>query len=117
MLVPNLDEQIAQWRRDGYPCDADVAVLQHYPKSERWGDTLGLSAALTESKFDTVQAFLLQHIGRSDLAVSVICPFYGFSDPKNATLAFPSREQFYDHGCPCFITGDFSLAFGCKSRR
>src|SRR5260221_14252333 len=36
MLVRNLDEQIAQWRADGYLCDADVSVLRHFPKGEHW---------------------------------------------------------------------------------
>ncbi len=116
MLVPNLDEQIAQWREDGYPCDADVSVLRYYPKGEHWDQFLGVSVALDEPKFNAVQAFLLQHIGRSDLMASVICPFNGFSEPKDETLAFPTREQFYHHGRPFFITGDHSVAFGCKSQ-
>jgi hypothetical protein len=116
MMVQNLDEQIAQWRENGYPCDADVLVLRHIPKGEHWDQILGVSVALNEPKFNTVQAFLLQHIGRSDLAASVICPFHGFSEPKDEKLAFPTYEQFYHDGRPFFITGDLSVAFGCKSQ-
>ncbi|MET4483132.1 hypothetical protein [Bradyrhizobium sp. F1.13.3] len=113
MLVRDLDEQIAQWRDQGYACDADVSVLSHYAATERWGEFIGLSVALSPKKFDAVQAFLLQHIGRPDLTASVTCPFHGFSEPENETPAFPTFQSFYQEGRPFFITGDHSVAFGC----
>jgi hypothetical protein len=45
---------------------------------------------------------------------SVTCPFFGFSEPEDATLAHPTHNQFYYGGHPSFITGDHSVAFGCK---
>jgi hypothetical protein len=116
MLVKNLDEQIGQWRADGYPIASDISVLRHYPKGDHYDETLGVSVALGERKFNIVQAFLHQHIGRSDLMASVICPFNGFSKPEDETLAHPTREQFYGGGRPSFVTGDHSVAFGCKSQ-
>lgn len=116
MLVRDLDEQVAQWRNQGYPCDDDVSVLRHYPASERWGEFISLSVALSQPKFDAVQAFLLQQMGRSDLRASVTCPFHGFSEPEDETPAFPTFEGFYRHGRPFFITGDHTVAFGCLAR-
>jgi hypothetical protein len=78
--VRDLDEQISQWRGDGYPCNGDVAVLRHYPKDERWQEFLGVSVALNEPKFSTMQEFLLRHIGRSDLRASVAFSFVGFEE-------------------------------------
>src|SRR5947207_3406757 len=40
MMVRNFDEQIAQWREEGYPCDADVSVLRHFPKGAHWDEFL-----------------------------------------------------------------------------
>jgi hypothetical protein len=117
MLVQNLDEQIAQWREDGYPCDGDVSVLRHFPKGEHWDQFLGVSVALGDPKFNAVEAFLLRHIGRSDLMASVTCPFHGFSEPDDQRLlAYPTHEQFYRHGRPFFIIGDLSIGFGSKTR-
>ena len=77
---------------------------------------LSCAVALGERKFNIVQAFLHQHIGRSDLMASVICPFNGFSKPEDETFAHPTREQFYGGGRPSFVTGDHSVAFGSNPR-
>jgi hypothetical protein len=42
-----------------------------------------LQIALRESKFVQVQAFMERHLGRTDLSLSINCPFYGFGEPSS----------------------------------
>jgi hypothetical protein len=112
MLVVGLDEQVAAWRAEGYPCASDAYVLKHW-KNNDGAAFLGIMVALEERNFAHYQRFMETHIGRPDLWGRIICAFQGFSENDYELPDTPTKDQFLD-GHHYFGVGDHNIVFGTK---
>jgi len=109
MLVDGLDEQVAQWRKAGFPCDSDAYLLQYWPKSKDLPALLGMTTMLTEAKFLRFHDFMVRHIGRDDLTVRIGCRFHGFREPHYEAAMLPTKEAFLLNGQHYFMPDETTI--------
>jgi hypothetical protein len=111
MMATGLDEQVAQWRKEGYLCNSDAYLMRYWPKSKDYPEFLGMTTVLTESKFARFHDFMLRHIGRADLRVRIGGSFQGFSEPDYQAPTLPTKAAFLG-GQPYFVADDQTITIG-----
>jgi hypothetical protein len=113
LMATGLDEQIASWRAEGYPCTSDAYIMRYWPAKKDMAELLGITVALQEQKFSRFQNFMELHLGRGDLWGRLICQFHGFSEPDSEMPNLPTKSEFLNNR-HYFVTGDHSIVFGAK---
>ena len=109
-MVAGLDEQIAAWRREGYPAANDAMVMRYWPKRTVFPEFLGIQIGLRSPKYEHFSGFLTRHFARPDLIGRIITNFHGFSEPHSLMPDLPTEDEFLK-GKPYFVMGDHSVTF------
>ena len=74
-----LDQQIVEWRKDGYDQE-DVLLLRYYKTTKEYPEFLGLSVALSKHKMERFTQIFHHHFPKPEVDLRIGCSFHGFRE-------------------------------------